>query len=50
MSYYIYRFYADGRARKLIKRVPNLMLAQKHCTREDTHRAGKWFDGYSDRK
>lgn len=47
MKYDIWRFYADDRGRKFIKTVPSLLEAQKHCTREDTHKPGEWFDGYN---
>jgi len=47
--YAIYRFYADTKKPKqLVKIVSTLKEAQEHCTREDTHKPGVWFDGYQD--
>ena len=47
-NYKIIRFYADGRRRKTIKENLTLEEAKKHCNREDTHKRGKWFDGYEE--
>jgi len=46
MTYYIYRFYFNGR-RRFIKTVETLEDAQKHCNDPETRDAGEWFDGYS---
>lgn len=46
-TYYIRRFYQDGRPSKLIAEGLTLEEAQAHCQSEDTHGPG-WFDGYDD--
>ena len=46
-KYTIYRFYAkEGKNAKVIKTGVSLKEAREHCNREDTHKVGKWFDGY----
>lgn len=45
-KYNIRRFYAKGTS-KLIKSGVSLQEAQEHCRREDTHKEGDWFDGYT---
>lgn len=35
---------------KVIKRGVTLQQAQDHCSREDTRKEGKWFDGYKKMK
>jgi len=50
-TYYIYRFYSDeNRNKRLITTFNTLKEAQEYCQREDTHKKGVWFDGYSDKK
>jgi hypothetical protein len=44
--YKIYRFFSNGRAKKLIKTVSSLEIAQLHCNDPKTRKEGKWFDGY----
>lgn len=47
--YKIVRYYAPhlNRAKRTIKRGLTLEQAQAHCSRPDTKREGKWFDGYT---
>jgi len=47
MSYTIMRYYQDGRDSKVIKTGLTLAEAQAWCKREDTHKPGEWFDGYT---
>lgn len=48
MSYYkIVRHYYKSGARKTIKRVSSLAIAQLHCRDPKTRKEGVWFDGYS---
>ena len=49
MKYKIVRLYAKEnhpRQREVIKTGLTLEQAQEHCNREDTQKAGVWFDGY----
>lgn len=49
-TYKIVRFYADSEHpdnNKIIKRGLTLEQAQEHCSRENTHEEGVWFDGYT---
>lgn len=49
MYYKIVRFYQDIRKNsRVIDTGLTLKQAQEHCKREDTHKAGVWFDGYSE--
>ena len=43
--YKIIRFRRNGRQR-VIARGLTLEEARRRCSREDTHKAGVWFDGY----
>lgn len=43
--YRIIRFRFNGRPRAVRSNV-TLTEAQAHCEREDTRKAGAWFDGY----
>jgi hypothetical protein len=45
-TYKIIRFRFKGR-RRTIKTGLTLEQAQAHCSREDTHKPGVWFDGYT---
>jgi len=50
MSYKIIRFYSKENHPnngKIIKTGLTLKEAQEWCKREDTHKVGVWFDGYS---
>lgn len=49
MKYYIVRIYSpdQNKPSKIIKRGLTLKEAQEWCRRDDTHKAGKWFDGYN---
>ena len=44
-KYNIIRFYKKGR-KKIILRNLYLSEAQAYCRRDDTRKAGVWFDGY----
>jgi len=49
--YKIIRFYRDENHpdnKKIIRRGLSLKQAQAHCSREDTHEPGVWFDGYTE--
>jgi len=46
MSYTIIRFYKSRRKREIIRRGLTLKQARKWCSRPDTRKEGKWFDGY----
>jgi len=56
--YTIYRFYADGRNRRLMRKGLTLRQAQEHCSDPETSsktatkkRGGcncEWFDGYTE--
>ena len=46
MRYKIYRYYSDGRNKKLVKRVSSKAIAQLHCNDPRTQKTGEWFDGY----
>ena len=48
-EYNIYRFYASGKARKLIRSGLTLEQAQEWCSRDDTRKEGVWFDGYTNK-
>ena len=51
MKYSIYRYYRkEGKTPKFIRTFETLKEAQEYCQREDTHKKGVWFDGYSDKK
>lgn len=43
--YRIIRFRRNGRPRTVRNNV-TLTEAQNHCSRDDTHKSGVWFDGY----
>ena len=46
--YNIVRFYSkEGKPSKIVKRGVTLKEAQEHCQRDDTRKAGVWFDGYN---
>lgn len=47
-TYQIVRYYApsENRRNEVVADGLTLEEAQAHCSREDTHEAGKWFDGY----
>ena len=48
-KYMIVRFFSkEGKASKIIQKGLSLEEAQEHCKREDTHKAGIWFDGYTE--
>lgn len=48
-TYYIYRFYFDINKRpRFIMSIEGLDKTQEYCKREDTHKLGEWFDGYSE--
>lgn len=42
----IVRFYRNGRKARTIKTGLSEAEAQAHCSREDTHKEGVYFDGY----
>lgn len=47
-NYKIVRFYSDESRPKRVQRGRyTLEEAQEHCRREDTHKEGVWFDGYT---
>lgn len=48
-TYKIVRFYRKNTSRnqKVIRTGLTLEEAQKWCNREDTHKPGVWFDGYT---
>lgn len=47
--YKIIRFYqSETRNNEIIQTGLSLEEAQAHCSREDTHKAGIWFDGYTE--
>tara|TARA_R100000781_G_scaffold33754_1_gene24486 strand:- start:1301 stop:1456 length:156 start_codon:yes stop_codon:yes gene_type:complete len=49
--YKIVRFYKDSDHpdnHKIIKTGLSEEEAQEHCQRDDTHKAGVWFDGYTE--
>jgi hypothetical protein len=54
MKYKIIRFFSDeNKDNKIIQRGLTLEEAQKHCSREDTHKIKPngevvWFDGYDE--
>jgi len=50
MRYKIIRFFKKSYRRKIIMRDVSLETAQAHCSRDDTRRAGIWFDGYDEDK
>jgi len=46
-TYRVVRFWAaDGSSPQTIKTGLTRKKAQEHCSREDTHEPGVWFDGY----
>lgn len=54
-TYKILRFYRGNKKSKTICSGLTLEEAQKHCSREDTHKFDKngnitWFDGYHEEK
>ena len=44
--YKVYRYFNSGR-KKLMRRGLTLADARAWCSREDTHKAGSWFDGFT---
>jgi len=44
--YRIIRFYRRTTRARTIRNHVTLTEAQNHCSRDDTRRAGVWFDGY----
>lgn len=49
-TYRIVRHYAPhrDREREIIREGLTLEEAQDHCDSEDSHKAGEWFDGYTE--
>lgn len=49
-TYKIIRFWRDNDDKngETIKTGLTLEEAQEHCSREDTHESGVWFDGYTE--
>jgi len=48
-TYKIIRFYRkEGKSPLVIEEGLTLEQAQAHCKREDTRKAGVWFDGYEE--
>lgn len=48
-KYMIVRFFAkEGKKSKVMKKGLSLKEAREHCQREDTHKVGVWFDGYTE--
>lgn len=47
-TYKIVRFYKDHNDQEIIQTGLTLEEAQAHCTRDDTHEKGVWFDGYTE--
>ena len=49
-KYFIYRYFQkEGKQKQLIASGLSLAEAQKHCQDPATAKAGKWFDGYTDK-
>jgi len=48
-KYKIVRFYRSGR-KEIMQRFKTLEYVQEWCSREDTHKKGVWFDGYTEEK
>ena len=46
MTYKIVRFYKKSGRRKILRKGLTREEAQSYCSREDTERAGVWFDGF----
>lgn len=47
--YDIVRFYRkEGKRPRVMERGLTLKQVREHCNREDTRKAGVWFDGYSE--
>ena len=47
MSYKIVRFFHNDKPKRIMQTGLTLEEAQEHCSREDTHKEGIWFDGYT---
>ena len=47
-KYMIVRFFSkEGKKSKIISKGLSLEEAKAHCQREETRKAGIWFDGYT---
>ena len=47
-NYFIVRYFAqEGKAPQIRQKGLTRKQAEEHCQREDTHKAGVWFDGFT---